>query len=770
MNFEVVIQSTVENAKVSIITPVYNVEAYLEETLESLLTQTLTPIELILVDDGSTDRSADIIIEYAKKYSNITFAKQKNAGPGQARNRGIELATGEFISFVDSDDLLPQNALETMYTAAKRENAEVVTGASLSFNSTRTWYIASHYDNGVYTPGEKRLVRNPELLFSLGPCNKMFKTDLVKSISFPADVHVTEDHPFIIEAYLRANKIYTVDKVIYKYRSREEDDNLSLSQIVRVNSPRVMKNILTSLSYSDALWNNLIKNEVERIELMSAYYHRIIIADMWPALMSGIRNKDSAAQKETFELMLDWIKSLDRRLFNKVPSLARILTFEVAMRYEMLSNEAKQLHLQWLKVWDKLADPGTMHSLKNSNKSKEVFLCIKAVQKNSISPLENYTLKRRLNRKYQRVTSRFKSSFARHIVFRLAKMLPVKNTIVFASNKSKGLDDSYPFVYEQIKQLRPSYKVVDDFFKKRDFKGLCRTYYQFGRAKYVILNDYHRQLYKMKLRKETEVIQMWHACGAFKKFGHSAVGYADSNTTEFENRAHQSYTKVVVSSKEVVPFYAEAFKVDPKNVLPLGLPRTDVFYDKEVREFVTDKFLGSYPLLKNKKVITYAPTFRGNPKERKAFNLQLDLSKMAQELSKDYVLVLKLHPAVKKNVIIPDKAKNFVIDLSDQDINEVLMMTDILISDYSSLVFEYATLERPLIFYAYDYENYMKERAFFYDYEDFVPGPISKTTSEIIELVQKNEFDLEKVKEFNKRFNEYQDGQSSKRFVETLIK
>jgi len=92
MNFEVVIQSTVENAKVSIITPVYNVEAYLEETLESLLSQSLTPIELILVDDGSTDRSAEIVIEYAKKYSNITFVKQKNAGPGQARNRGIELA------------------------------------------------------------------------------------------------------------------------------------------------------------------------------------------------------------------------------------------------------------------------------------------------------------------------------------------------------------------------------------------------------------------------------------------------------------------------------------------------------------------------------------------------------------------------------------------------------------------------------------------------------------------------------------------------------
>ncbi|PFH87055.1 CDP-glycerol glycerophosphotransferase family protein [Bacillus sp. AFS088145] len=770
MNFEVVRPSKIDQPKVSIIIPVYNVENYIKETIESLTKQTLSPIEIILVDDGSTDNTPNIINDLLSLYPNILYAIQKNAGPGVARNNGLTLAKGEYISFVDSDDLLPEDALETMYLAAKTEDAEVVTGASLSFNSTRSWYIASHVDNGVYTPGTKSLVANKGLLYSLGPCNKMFKATLIKDLSFPTDIRVTEDHPFIIEAYLKANKIFTVDKVIYHYRNREEESNLSLSQVVRVDSVKVLRDILKSLSYSNELWNSLIPNELERLDVMGVYYHRIVTADLWPAIMSAVRSKDASIQEEAFQLIYDWLKTIDFKLYNKVPALTRITSYELVPHYSLLSQKAKELHLNWLKEWVKLSNPGTMHTLKNSNRKFDTQLCLKALQKNSIKPIQSHISKRDRRKRINKIKSRFKSAFARRVVFKFASLLPADNTIVFASNKSKGLDDSYPFIYEQIRTKRPQYKVVDDFFKKREFADLCKTYYQFGRAKYIILNDYHRQIYKMNFRKETEVIQMWHACGAFKKFGHSAVGFADSNPKQFETNAHKPYTKVVVSTNEVVPHYAEAFDIDPKNVLPLGLPRTDLFFDDETKEYVRRKFLNRFSKLKDKKIITYAPTFRGNPRDRKTFHLELDLAAMQEKLGEDYVLVLKLHPAVTNNVKIPESARDFVLNLGNENINEVLLMTDILISDYSSLLFEYTLLERPVIFFAYDYENYMKERSFFYDYHDFVPGPITSTTNEIIDLIQKDQFDLNKVKEFNKRFNEIADGRASERFVETLIK
>src|SRR4051812_6251676 len=123
-----------EKIKVSVITPVYNVEEYLEETIDSLVNQTLSPIEIIMIDDGSTDRSPEIIEEYSRRYPNVIFVQQENSGPGAARNTGLKMARGEYISFVDSDDLLPHDALESMYETALAKKSAIVLGASLSFN------------------------------------------------------------------------------------------------------------------------------------------------------------------------------------------------------------------------------------------------------------------------------------------------------------------------------------------------------------------------------------------------------------------------------------------------------------------------------------------------------------------------------------------------------------------------------------------------------------------------------------------------------------
>ena len=129
----------VRQPKISIIIPVYNVEEYLEQTIESILNQTLKDFELILIDDGSTDSSQDILKRYSDEYDKIKVMYQKNSGPSRARNRGIEAATGEYITFADSDDILPYNSLELRYNAAIEHNADLVIGATYKFNSKRKW-------------------------------------------------------------------------------------------------------------------------------------------------------------------------------------------------------------------------------------------------------------------------------------------------------------------------------------------------------------------------------------------------------------------------------------------------------------------------------------------------------------------------------------------------------------------------------------------------------------------------------------------------------
>ncbi|MBT2734681.1 CDP-glycerol glycerophosphotransferase family protein [Bacillus sp. ISL-7] len=761
-----IIHPELEDVKVSIITPVFNVEEYITETLESLVNQTLDHIEIIMVDDGSSDRSPEIVEEYANKYRNIVFIKQENSGPGVARNNGLEVARGEFISFVDSDDLLPLDALETMYYSALKEKADIVLGTSLSFNSTETWFIASHVNNGVYVPGEKSLVANPGLLFSLGPCNKLYHSKIVTGIRFPADIHVTEDQPFVIEAYMKANKIYTVDKIIYKYRSREAEENLSLSQTVRVNSVKVLTDIFKSMRISDQLWDKYIPNKRTRFALKKSYYTRIVSADIWPAIRSALVSKDQKTQVESFTLVLEWVKTLDYHLFNEIPPLHRIMTYEIADRYKLVSPAAKKLYLQWLKVCFSKLDPGSLHVLETSKKQKVFMAVKKAWKRNSLSPIFFYLVKV----KSKKIKSKVKTALVRRVAFPFFSTLPVQKKITMATNKFPRLTDSFEHIYDELINERPDYKIRGHFKKKRNFRDFCRLYYDIATSRYLILDDYYRPLYKLRVRKQTEVIQTWHAAGAFKKFGHSAVGYRESNSAQFERSAHQIYTKAVVTSKEIIPHYAEAFEVPEENIYSLGLPRTDVFFDKDLMEFVHQRYLGTYPKLKNKKVITYAPTFRGGPGKRANFNIKLDLVKMAEELSDEYVLILKLHPSVTKKVKIPEEAADFVINMSSNEINNVLMNTDILISDYSSLVFEFSLLERPMIFFAYDLDEYLEDRGFYYEYSDFVPGPIVKTTDEVIKTVKENQFDYKKIESFKHRFFDELDGESAKRFVDILIK
>lgn len=121
-------------------------------------------------------------------------------------------------------------------------------------------------------------------------------------------------------------------------------------------------------------------------------------------------------------------------------------------------------------------------------------------------------------------------------------------------------------------------------------------------------------------------------------------------------------------------------------------------------------------------MITYAPTFRGNSEERKAFQLELNLRKMKEELGQEYVVVIKLHPLVSVETQVPEDLADFVLDFSGIEMNDVLIVTDILITDYSSVIYDYSILNRPIIFYAYDLEAYSLERNFYHDYLDFVTG------------------------------------------------
>lgn len=362
--------------------------------------------------------------------------------------------------------------------------------------------------------------------------------------------------------------------------------------------------------------------------------------------------------------------------------------------------------------------------------------------------------------------------------YNICKILPVKDCVSFATFRTLELNGNFKFIKEEIErqELNLTFNYVFKKFKpnllgKVDYMlHMIYAGYMMATSKFFIIDDYYFPVYAITPRKNTNVIQVWHACGAFKKFGYDTINKGHGANNDYINdiKIHSNYDAVLVSSKEVAKHYATAFNMDVNKVYATGVPRTDVFYDETIIENAKHKVYESFPQLQGKKVILYAPTVRGNGQTDMSFTHTLDYELIHQSLAKDTVFALKMHPFVK--VRLKNKYAN-IIDLSDyKDINHLMMISDMLISDYSSVIFEYSIMEKPIIMYAPDKDDYIEERDFYYDYDSFVPGPIVTTTQELIDSMDLDSFDLSKVKAFKYKFFDDHDGKSSKRFVDTFIK
>ncbi|MDR2123268.1 MAG: glycosyltransferase [Flavobacteriaceae bacterium] len=205
--------------KISVIVPVYNVESYLRKCLDSLVQQTLKEIEIITVNDGSTDNSQAIIDEYSAKYPQIKPIIKDNGGLSDARNTGILHAEGEYVAFVDSDDWVKKEMMEEMYALAKKHSAEIVF-CNLQ-NIDETGRVFRHFPQLPQLP-EKIMLNEDFTVFGemeCFACNKIFKRELFDTIKFPKGLHF-EDVATIPRLFLKANIVAKTDKYFYQYFKR----------------------------------------------------------------------------------------------------------------------------------------------------------------------------------------------------------------------------------------------------------------------------------------------------------------------------------------------------------------------------------------------------------------------------------------------------------------------------------------------------------------------------------------------------------------------
>lgn len=371
----------------------------------------------------------------------------------------------------------------------------------------------------------------------------------------------------------------------------------------------------------------------------------------------------------------------------------------------------------------------------------------------------------------------------------LGKVLPKDpKLIIFESFLGKQYSDNPRAIYEYMCKNRSGYKMywsVD----KRHSKALVgrdiQKVYRFSlkwlllmtRAGYWVSNS-RLPLWIPKPRYTT-YLQTWHGTPLKRlAMDMDEVHMPGTNTVQYKQNFLKSTSKwdyLVSPNAYSTEIFRRAFAFD-KTIIESGYPRNDFLLNCNNQDIIS-KIKNECDLPLDKKVILYAPTWRDNQfyaKGEYKFDLHLDLEKLRKELNHDFIIILRLHYLVAENLDLKGY-EGFIYDFSyHEDIRELYLIADLLITDYSSVFFDYANLKRPMLFYVYDIDDYRdKLRGFYFDLETKAPGPLVKTTEGIIDEILK--FDAngfvpsDATKAFYEKFCYLEDGHASERVVKEVF-
>lgn len=217
---------------VSIVIPVYNAIPYLEECLASVKAQTYPHLEVILINDGSTDNSEELLRDYANKNPQFHLYNQTNHGLGYTRNRGMSLSSGKYLFFLDADDSIPPNAIASLVSAAEKSGADYAVGKVVRFNAVRKYIPIRHLEFGLYEEkGLTTLADNPAMVQDSIACNKLWKKALlVDNDLLFIEGKYYEDLALTLKAAVLAEKIEVINEVVYNWRVRDDEDKPSITQ------------------------------------------------------------------------------------------------------------------------------------------------------------------------------------------------------------------------------------------------------------------------------------------------------------------------------------------------------------------------------------------------------------------------------------------------------------------------------------------------------------------------------------------------------------
>lgn len=800
--------------KVSVIIPFHKGLSFLEDCLQSLVEQSYEEMEVIIVCDRVEEDVKAFIEPYQIKCNIKLFYLEHKSGVAAARNLGITKASGEYIYFLDSDDYINYDTLELLVSTADNKNSDIVYGKKLWTWFKRVSFMKNLYnDNGeseedsnddgdgdgdgdasesdqsdsdneeeggnnrstnndksknddsseddeednneeqeddsedesniseeernereckrsqakqksayYYLISKKKSVRNISVL------NILIKRSLIveNNIRFNEDIIFLSDYPFLLQVLQTANCFDSQWKAIYIKRNHNDSVNLpSLGQ--RKGSKNFTEYINT---YQYAI--GLLEPDSDLRTRLDKKIISYCVRYFAPTLK---RSKNTVVRDQQFEVIHQIISNMNTKLFKS----------------------------------------------KKRYRRKILSALYKGDLKNAISIVKRHLLWKKLKR-----ITKNKKAFAKFLYnYFFLKQSVKENLVVCESFFGKNYSDSPKYVYEYISKNYPKkYKfiwVIDKKHTKIPYKHTkvkrfsIRYLYYLARCKYYINNG--RQPVWIKKRKGNIFLQTWHGTPLKKLvFDLEDINSATPRYKQQVFKQSRSWDYLVAPNQYSSDIFRRCFMYD-KEMLETGYPRNDIMHypDKEqIAEQIKDR-LG---IPKDKKTILYAPTWRDDEyytKGQYKFTLKLDLERLREKLGSEYVILLRTHYFIADSLDVTG-VEDFAYNLSKyDDISELYLISDVLITDYSSVFFDYANLKRPMLFFTYDLEKYRDIlRGFYIDIEEELPGPLLFTTEDVISAIKNlNQLQLEykeKYDAFYEKFCSWEDGQASRKVANAVFK
>ncbi|RIJ69534.1 CDP-glycerol glycerophosphotransferase family protein [Rummeliibacillus sp. POC4] len=332
-----------------------------------------------------------------------------------------------------------------------------------------------------------------------------------------------------------------------------------------------------------------------------------------------------------------------------------------------------------------------------------------------------------------------------------------QNKVVIPLYRHKKLEGNIKAVYEELKKTQPQLEfqfiIPNNKMNLRQFKEIAYI----SNAKYILLDDYYLPVYLIKPRKGTSIVQLWHAAGAFKKFGYSTVDTKFGPSSSYLKiiPIHSHYTHVFVSSKNMIPYYAEAFHMSEERIYPIGVPRIDFFADEKYVKKTNKKVLKSLTKEQQQMVkILVAPTYRAANNYRESdLDMVEEILAISKQIEKDKLIIFAGHPYMEESKFERLQKQSNIIMNSQFSANDWMPLADAFITDYSSAIFEFGLLQKPLAHYVPDLEEYKKSRGLYNEIETISDGPVLQKRTQLIEWINERKasehFDTSRMVRYN---------------------